>query len=64
MTHTKDEILNALDIIKDTCDDFFATKGKGCFDCPFGDDMGHCSINEQTPFSWELSPYKIWRAIE
>lgn len=59
MKHTKEEILNALRIIKDEC------RGTECKDCPFSDDALRCRVHE-SPFSWDIKEEneKQWRAFE
>lgn len=58
MKHTKEEILNALQVIKDTCQD------GDCLLCPFSDGDGHCIVTEQAPCAWNIKSDEPWRAFE
>ena len=53
MKHTKEEIINALKIIKDECDN------TNCVDCPFRDfyKIGEhqCKLHQQSPCDWEIN---------
>jgi hypothetical protein len=59
MKHTKEEILNALRIIKDEC------RGTVCKYCPFSDDTLKCLVREH-PYEWDIKEEKeeLWRAFE
>lgn len=48
MKHTKQEILNALHVIKNTCyESYEVVDGvSSCYKCPFSDCDGHCTFNE------------------
>lgn len=63
MKHTKEEILNALQIIKDTCQESTDTY-KDCCLCPFNDGDGHCIVAEQAPCAWNIKSDEPWRAFE
>ena len=63
MKHTKEEILNALQIIKETCQESTDTYGD-CLLCPFNDGDGHCIVNEQAPSAWDIIEKETWRAFE
>lgn len=61
MKHTKEEILNALKIIKDEC------KGIDCKDCPFlNDEDNNCRIQNDPPASWKIKveTEETWRAFK
>lgn len=64
MKHTKEEILNALQIIKDECED------TDCCDCPFGFKDGipyRCMLKtDAIPEEWRIKNEKdsVWRAFE
>ncbi len=64
MKHTKEEILNALQIIKDEC------KENGiCRMCPFGDNGiqhgTYCRLKQSNPADWIIQEEKnLWRALE
>lgn len=52
MKYTEREILQALNIIKDTC------KEHECnYKCPFHDCHG-CVINDDSPNSWDIVEYR------
>lgn len=59
MEHTKEEILNALHVIKDTCSNI-----QDCCLCPFNDGDGHCIVNEQAPCALDIKSDEPWRAFE
>lgn len=62
MKHTKEEIINALKIIKDEC--------TNCKNCPFGDSSymigTYCKLLRSDPCGWEINdtPPQIWRALK
>lgn len=61
MKHTKEEILNALKIIKDECKDI------DCEDCPFlNDENNVCCIQDDPPSSWKIKveTEQTWRAFK
>ena len=61
MKHTKEEIINALKVIKDEC---FETR---CNDCPFGRGENNCKLLGTNPADWkiaELPPPETWRALK
>lgn len=64
MKHTKEEILNALQIIKDEC------AGSRCEKCPFGDktiESGtKCKLQRICAVDWKIKKeYEgVWRAFE
>ena len=66
MKHTKEEILNALHVIKDTCyESYEVVDGvSSCYKCPFSDCDGHCTFNEQFPLAWDIKEEETWRAFE
>lgn len=61
MKHTKNEILKALTIIKEVCEEF-----QDCTKCPYGDCMGVCGVlDRDIPASWEIKEIEeVWRAFE
>lgn len=63
MKHTKEEILNSLQIIKETCAEVI-DQYKDCCLCPFNDGDGHCIVNEQAPSAWDIVEKETWRAFE
>lgn len=66
MKHTKEEILKALHVIKDTCYESSQKKDGvfTCYECPFNDGDGHCIVNEQAPCVWNIKSDEPWRAFE
>lgn len=62
MKHTKEEILKALHIIKETCSN--VTDIQDCSLCPFSDGDGHCIVTEQAPCAWNIKSDEPWRAFE
>lgn len=64
MKHTKEEILNALQIIQDECTDV------GCEECPFGfhnkNTYGCMLKTDELPEEWRIKREKesVWRAFE
>lgn len=62
MKHTKEEIITALQIIKDTCRD----ETIDCDNCPFGNDGNLCRINHDgIPANWKINKEdNVWRAFE
>lgn len=59
----KDEILKALQLIKDICN------SNHCDDCPFYEiNSGNCNIHSKMPYDWnnkepEEKEEKTWRAF-
>lgn len=66
MKHTREEILTALHIIKDTCYESSQKKDgvSSCYECPFSDGYNHCVFAEQAPYSWDIKEDEPWRAFE
>lgn len=60
MKHTKEEILNALQIIKDEC------TSTECQNCPFGYNGDECAIQAFPPVDWQIKKEKesVCRAFE
>lgn len=60
MKHTKEEIINALNVIKDEC------AGTNCRACPFGTYDEKCRLKAHTPSGWEIEPLPpaTWRALK
>lgn len=61
MKYTKNEILKALTIIKEICDE-----ANDCDICPYGDCMGICQIlNNDSPNTWIIKESEgVWRAFD
>lgn len=66
MKHTREEILKALHVIKDTCYESYQKKDGvcSCYECPFSDCDNHCVLAEQSPLSWDIKDEEPWRAFE
>lgn len=63
MKHSKEEILQSLNVIQDECDYIFEND-LDCYSCPFGID-GFCYINsEKSPHSWNIKSTTEWKAFE
>lgn len=62
MKHTKEEIINALKVIKDEC------KGHcHCDACPFYTGVVGCKVKKTSPIDWEIAelpPPETWRALK
>ena len=63
MIHTKEAIINALEVIKSECD------STECEKCPFGRRNSHhsyeCVINKGIPEDWVITKEEpTWRALE
>lgn len=62
MKHTKEEIINALKVIKDECN-----QTSECDDCPFADKNNNCAFSTEVPPDWEIAelpPPEKWRALK
>lgn len=63
MKHTQEEIINALNVIKDTCSN--VSNIQDCWLCPLSDRDGHCIITEQSPQAWDIvREEEVWRAFK
>ena len=63
MKHTQEEILDALQVIKDTCVEVGEYKD-GCYKCPFAEN-GLCKILDKEPYKWKLNfEGAVWRAFK
>lgn len=62
MIHTQEEIINALQVIQDTCREMKGSRP--CEQCPLGKN-GDCVVQEQSPEDWDIStkPPTIWKAF-
>lgn len=62
MKHSQEEILNALQVIKDTCEEMPASYP--CEHCPLSRN-GDCILQEQAPEKWKIkSSHSVWKAFE
>lgn len=58
MKHSQEKIIEALKVIRDTCEEH-----DDCCECPFSDG-GDCLIcSEESPDEWHLNELKSWKAI-
>lgn len=59
MNHTREKILEALNVIKDTCKD-----ACNCETCPLRSENNDCYIGDKTPFDWNIMVTDdLWRAF-
>lgn len=60
MKHTKEEIINALKVIKDEC------RGTSCVDCSLGNNVGDCRLSARSPAHWDIAEFEPepWRALK
>lgn len=60
MKYTKEEILNALQIIQNEC----RVHEYSCYDCPFYNQDDGCAINKGIPNFWKINECEVvWRAL-
>lgn len=61
MKHTKEEILKALNVIRDECkeEDY-------CTFCPFADKDENCMLRKERPYAWTIKTEteEAWKAFE
>lgn len=61
MKHSQDEIVNALKVIMETCDE-----SKCCVNCPLRHKLSpdKCYVSSYRPERWNLEPTEVvWRAF-
>lgn len=60
MRHLPEDIIEALRIIKNTCEE-----QEDCVCCPFGDNTELCLINSIIPKEWDINPNPPaeWKAL-
>ena len=62
MKHTQEEIINALKVIQDVCNE--APANHPCEHCPLSKD-GECVLQERAPEEWKLrTSTPVWKAFE
>lgn len=62
MKHTQEEIILALKVIQNTCNE--APEFNPCEHCPLSKN-GVCVLQEQPPSDWDIKPSpSIWKAFE
>lgn len=61
MKHTKEEIINALKVIRDVCRECIT-----CDVCPFGKKNDICLLDEHIPDNWDITEEypEVWRALK
>lgn len=65
MNYQKEDILQALRVIKQTCKNQIRGGIADCSSCPLSDGNINCIVNEQTPLDWEIkNEVGIWRAFK
>lgn len=62
MKHTKEEILNALHIIKETCEEYDVENER---ECPFyGGKSGECAVMCTQPELWHINDdVEAWKGL-
>lgn len=62
MKHSQEEIINALKVIKDTCEEM--PELYPCENCPLSKN-GDCILQNQPPQDWKIKPSTpVWKAFE
>ena len=67
MKHTKEEIINALKVIKDECDSHNCGNEceDSCEECCFSNFQLGCVFREKYPFRWKINEKEdVWRAFK
>lgn len=59
MKYKKEEILNAVHVIKDTC-----SENNEYFTCPFSKEGHGCLIDTTIPSDWELVDEENWKVFK
>ena len=64
MERTQNEIINALEVIKDTCDIYYKSGlYETCEKCPLRNAWGDCGVIEDAPKTWNINKPNEWRAF-
>lgn len=59
--HTREEILDALCVIADVCEEMKTE----CKTCPFGSSGGRCIVVDNIPRAWSIGEKEeVWRAFK
>lgn len=61
MERTQNEIINALEVIKDTCDTHYSSYL--CKTCPLRTVNNDCGLMEDSPINWNINKPDNWRAF-
>lgn len=59
MKHTQEEIINALQILQDTC-----SENEVCKTCPLRSTKYGCNLTKGAPTLWKIKNNELWRAFE
>jgi len=62
MVHTSEEIIKAVQVIKDECMNC-SVKHIGCKTCPISTPSGNCMLNDSTPYTWDINSGDDWKAF-
>jgi len=64
MKHTKEEIINALNVIKDECTGTICQACPFCYDTP--NTKSKCALQHSNPCEWKIEelPPQTWRALK
>ena len=62
MRHSQEEIINALKVIQDTCNDMPTVRA--CEHCPLSKN-GDCVLQNSAPEDWDIktTPPVVWKAF-
>lgn len=58
MKYSKEKILEALHVVKETCDEFEPCSD----DCPFNR-VGDCLITIDNPSNWRINDMGLWKGL-
>lgn len=62
MNYSKEDILQALRVIKQTCKNQYRGGIVDCLSCPLSDGNMNCIVQEQEPLDWDIkNEVGIWR---
>ena len=65
MNYPKEDILQALRVIKQTCKNQNCGGIVDCLSCPLSDGNTNCIVREQPPLDWDIkNEAGIWRAFK
>lgn len=63
MKHSQEEIINALQVIQDTCKE--QQELDPCEHCPLSNKNGNCVLQNLFPEEWNIKPtLSIWKAFK
>lgn len=61
MERTQNEIINALEVIKDTCNTHY--NNGLCRTCPLRNAFDDCGVVDDAPKTWNINKPDKWRAF-